>query len=346
MSNHDDSPLPLAGWSADMQAAIVEIGEIGSRLLIQHRGVSEMASQIADQWRLRDRLEDERAALGNALSTLHRIWAAIDGTREAMNRTGGDETPLPQSMGECADVIESGLPALQSDFMTIRQCALDMLRWERRFGHIDGSELANDYRAGYARLLAYAPIFRPRLEAMQSDLLQQSRASHAPPELQRLLAALNHYMAVMESARAFVKSVVSPPMDLMFQDTESFQEGWQLLDPSFRGRLATELNDCCQQLLYDAAGFHQLVENIQHPLPGGLSASVYVLPVDAWRMVFTMDEDPVFEQIIVTLLRVVRADELKDVLASLARVLYRDFSNGDGAPCELRSSSEQNKGAS
>jgi len=135
-------------------------------------------------------------------------------------------------------------------------------------------------------------------------------------------------------------------MDLMFHDTEFFQEGWQLLDPTLRGRLATELNDCCQQLLYDSAGFHQSVENIQHPLPGGLNASIYVLPVDAWRMVFTMDEDPVFEQIMVTLLRVVQADHLEDALTSLAHVLYRDFSNGDGEPCELRSRNQHSKGES
>jgi hypothetical protein len=337
VSQPDESPLPLERWSADMQAAIVEICEIGSRLLTQHRGASETSSQIADQWRLQDRLEEERAALGDALGTLHRIWAAIDATREFMNRTGVDETPLQQSMRECADVIDASLPLLQRDFMTIRHRALDLLRWERRFGHIDGSELPNDYRASYARLLAYAPVFRPRLEGMQSDLLEQSRASPASPQLQRLLTALSHYMAVMESARAFVKSVVSPPMDLMFQDTESFQEGWQLLDPTLRGRLATELNDCCQLLLYDSAGFHQLVENIQQPLPEGLNASLFVLPVDAWRIVFTMDEDPVFEQIMVTLLRVVQSDHLEDALTSLARVLYRDFSNDNGAPPDFRS---------
>jgi hypothetical protein len=339
VTKRHESPLPLEPWSADMQAAIAEICEVGSRLLTQHRGASEMSSQIADQWRLQDRLQDERAALGNALSTLHRIWAAIDTARECMNRTGVDETHLLQSIRECADHIDNGLPPLQRDFMTIRHCALDLLRWEQRFGHIDGSELPNDYRSSYARLLAYAPVFRPRLEAMQSDLLQQSRASHVSPEVQRLLTALSHYLAVIESARAFVKSVVSPPMDLVFQDTESFQEGWKLLDSALQGRLATELNDCCHLLLYDSAGFHRLVENIQQPLPEGLNASLYVLPVDAWRIVFTMDEDPVFEQIMVTLLRVVSADHLEGALTSLASVLYRDFSHDDPAPPESKSRS-------
>jgi hypothetical protein len=70
-----------------------------------------------------------------------------------------------------------------------------------------------------------------------------------------------------------------------------------------------------------------------------LNASLYVLPVDAWRIVFTMDEDPVFEQIIVTLLRVVPADHLEGALTSLASVLYRDFSHADPAPPESRNRS-------
>ena len=41
--------------------------------------------------------------------------------------------------------------------------------------------------------------------------------------MQNLITALNHYLAAVESARAFVKSVVDPPMELMFDDTVSFQ---------------------------------------------------------------------------------------------------------------------------
>lgn len=332
MSQPDKSPLPVEQWSVDMQAAIAEICDIGSRLLSQHRGASASASQVAEQWRLQDRLDDERTALGSALGTLHRIWGAIDAARDCLNRPGVDESQLLQSMRASLDAIEIGLPSLQRDFMTIRQCALDLLRWERKFAPLEGSELPNAYRASYARLLAYAPVFRPRLEAMQADLLQLSRAAHVPPELPGLLTALSHYLAVMESARAFVKSVVSPPLDLVFQDTQTFQDGWNLLDPALRGRLATQLNDCCQLLLYDSAAFHQLVQHIQQPLGEGLSASLYVLPVDDWRIVFTMDEDPVFEQIMVTLLRVVQADGLENSLASLLPMLYRDFSPGEGTP--------------
>ena len=102
----------------------------------------------------------------------------------------------------------------------------------RREVPIEGSELPDQYRASYSRLLDYTPLFRPWLEAMQRDLLQQSRHSAVSAEVQTMITALEHYMSAVESARAFVNSVVSPPMELVFHDTESFQEEWKLLDGS------------------------------------------------------------------------------------------------------------------
>jgi hypothetical protein len=100
-----------------------------------------------------------------------------------------------------------------------------------------------------------------------------------------------------------------------------------LLDASEQARLGTELNDCCQFLLYDPAAFDRSVQNIQQPLALGIDASIYVLPVEDWRIVFTMDEDPLFGQLIVTLLRVVRSDDLEHAIASLIQLLYRDLAS-------------------
>jgi hypothetical protein len=205
---------------------------------------------------------------------------------------------------------------------------LDLLRWERRFAHLEGSGLPDQYRAAYGQLLAYTPIFRPALESLQQDLLDRSNSSAVVPELQAFLAALNHYIATVESARAFVKSVVSPPMELVFHDTETFLKDWKTIDHREKAEIATELNDTCQFLLYDPASFHQSVRNIQSPLSDGVDASLYILPVDQRRIIFTMDEDPVFGKLIVTLLRLVPVDRLDTSVKSLIDLLYRDLSRG------------------
>jgi hypothetical protein len=313
-----------------MRTAVDEICQTGLQLLEVHSASNERSAHVADQWKLKDRLDDERRALGDAFRSLHRMLETIDDTRTLMKQEGSDESQLRQSMADCATVIESQLPPLQRTFLTIRHCALDLLRWARRFAPIEGSELPDQYRASYSRLLAYTPLFRPWLETMQRDLLLQSRDSPVSAEVQTMITALEHYMSAVESARAFVNSVVSPPMELVFHDTESFQADWKLLDASEQARLGTELNDCCQFLLYDSASFDRSVKNIQQRLAGGIDASMYVLPVEDWRIIFTMDEDPMFGQLIVTLLRVVRPDDLEQAIASLIQLLYRDLASDCG----------------
>jgi hypothetical protein len=228
-------------------------------------------------------------------------------------------------MRKCAETIETSLPELQQEFLTIRHCALDLLRWARRYAHIEESDLPDAYRARYAQLLAYTPIFRPFLESLQGELLQHDDGTPASPEAQQLVTALQHYSAAIESARAFVGSVVSPPLELLFQDTEAFDQDWQTLPAETQAQLATELNDCCQFLLYDVATFDRSVSSIHRSLSEELDAVLYVLPVDSWRIIFTKDEDPVFHQLIVTLLRVVDADDLDATIESLVEVLFEDF---------------------
>lgn len=326
MDTPNHSRLPLEQWNSDMQTAVDNIFAVGKQLLSVHRGASPKATEVAVQWNLEDRLEEERQALNDSVVMLRGVLTSIDAVWCLMNQAQIQESQMRQSMRECAKLIGATLPSLQRNFLTIRHCALDLLRWSRQFAEITESDLPDEYRASYARLLAYTPIFRPALESLQSDLLQRNANARVSDELQELLSQLTHYMAAIETVRAFLTSVVSPPMDLVFQDTHSFHEDWTKRGPEEQGLLATELNDHCQLLLYDAAGFHAGVQNIQHSLPQDLEAALYVLAVNNCRIVFSMDEDPVFRQIIVTLLRVVEVQDLEDTIASLLPILYRDFS--------------------
>jgi hypothetical protein len=327
VNTSDQISLPIERWSDDMRDAVAAICEIGERLLRTNQQASEKAAHIATQWRLAEKLGDERASLENVFATLRRILSSINATRQLMNKAKLDSSELRQAMVACADLVDASLPGLQNEFLVIRHCALDVLRWVKRFGKGNGIELASEYRSSYARLLDYTPIFRPFLEGFQKDLLKQTNSENVPTEVQRLLGSLNHYMAATDSAKAFLNSVVSPNLDLVFHETDAFVEDWQSLDIAIRGQLATELNDHCQLLLYDQAGFEDSVENIHRPLAEGVDASLYVFSVEGWRIIFAMDEDPVFQQLVVTLLRVVTADLLDPAIDDLVQVLYQDFSN-------------------
>lgn len=321
MPAFEDDPLPIDEWSAAMKAAIEQICDIGHKTLQTHRKASDKAAAIADGWQLETRLEDERVALGRLFENARRIVEAIELTRQVI-QSDAAETDQLDSIRECADAITESLPHIEHSFLEARHSALDLLRWTQQFSHIEESDLPAQYRASYARLIEYSPVFRPRSEAMQQTLLALSKDKVVHPDVRRLLSALTQYNSVSDSARCFVKSVVEPPMELVFHDTESFQNDWQACDAALQGHLATELNDCCQWLLYEPAKFDRCIQRVRPQLAGGIDASLCVLPVEDMRILFTVDEDPVFEQLTVTLLRAVPEHEYPRACESLIHDLY------------------------
>ena len=67
------------------------------------------------------------------------------------------------------------------------------------------------------------------------------------------------------------------------------------------------------------------VEAIAPPLVDGLEASLLMLPVANDRILFLADEDPVFEEISITLLRVVDAAQFEAARDSIVTSLYGTF---------------------
>ena len=323
-------PFPIDPWASEMQSAMERVSELGLQVLQQHREGNEKAAEIAEEWRLAERLQDEQDALARLFRSVREIMLALEHTRQQMYAGPSQESEAYASMRSSAEVIESRLSQIEQALLTVRHSALDLLLWADRWGHREGSSLPAAYRESYARLIAYAPVFQPRLEAMQDDLLALTRGSESAPQVQHLLSALVRYRGILQSARSFVRSVVEPPMALVFHETDSLRADWQHWDAAERSQLATEINDCCQKLLYDVAGFHAGVENLQPRLPADLDASLYALPVGPLRILFTVDEDPVFDQIMVTLLRVVDAESFGTVCAEVTQTLYRQLSD-DGA---------------
>jgi len=279
MDTPDPQQLPLKKWNSDMRTAVDDIYRIGGRLLKTHIQASARAAEIASQWKLAERLEEERQALNDSFALLQRVLKSIDEVRTRMRTDSRYDSQLREPMIQCAELIRTSLPLFHKHYLVIRHCALDLLRWTRQYAEIESSDLPNEYRTSYAKLLSYAPIFRPALEAMQSELLWRNGTARMSVEMQELLTQLTHYMAAVESTRAFVSSVVSPPKDLVFQETHSFQEDWMLRTPEEKALLATELNDCCQLLLYDHAAFDEAVHHVEHSLSQDLDAALYVLPV-------------------------------------------------------------------
>ena len=315
----DFSPLPLDEWKADMTTAVGTICSLGLEILNVHRSASAEAEEQARRWKLEERQKEEHEALLRLFDAAESINAKLDHAMQQLD---------DESFVAAAATIAEHLPCIETSFLIVRHAAQDLLRWTRRSGRIEGSTLPEEYRAGYARLVSYSPKFKPRFEAMQQKLLKLANTSDAEESVHALLSAITRYNGVLDSARGFVQAIVAPPLELVFQETTLFVEDWHTYPVEERSHLATELNDCCQFLLYDEAEFSQRVEEVRPQLPDGLEASLFALSVDTARILFTVDEDPVFGQLTVTLLRAVQADGYDEACESVIQALYSELTEG------------------
>jgi hypothetical protein len=114
-------------------------------------------------------------------------------------------------------------------------------------------------------------------------------------------------------------------MDLVFEATKGFEKDLDQLDKSERNRIIEKINEKCQLLLSDRRAFRRgLIQPCRLKLAIGFKSSLYALKVPAdWRVILAVDDDPIFDQILVTLLRVVRDAELTKAYQETAQVLYQ-----------------------
>jgi hypothetical protein len=314
--NAKQTALPIKEWGMAMQLAANNIYMLGSQLISSHRGSSERANEVCRNWLLVERQADEKVALNDLIRAAGDILNNLDNAMHGLT---------PQSMQSAADSIERNLPQIEDAFLTVRHCAQDLLHWAQRYGAQGDSSLESEYRASYEELISFAPIFKPRLESFQQVLLEMTTAAEAVAETRRLLSAITSYIGVVNTAHAFVRAVVSPPLDLVFKETEEFLNDLQKLPVRIRTQLASELNDCCQNLLYEPSAFYRTIKPVGYEQPEGIESSLVVFSHNHERVLLSVEDDPIFGQITVHLLRAVPLQEYDESCAAVIEDLQKEW---------------------
>ena len=296
-----------------MKTAIEAVQDLGLAIVKTHSEAGEDAAKACREWKLAERQAEEHAAMGQVLPMVADICRHLESVvRE----------PSTGEMVEAAGAIEHHLPALEGAFLKARHAALDLLLWTRRQGRLEKSDLPDRYRSSYAALSGYTPIFKPWLEGLQLELVEMTREERYGVEAADLLSALTRFNAFLDSARNFVKAVVDPPLELVFHETNLLAADREELAVELRAHLASMLNDLCECLLYDEEKFWSEVEELKVGLPGGLESSLLRFPVGSHHVLFTVDQDPLFGELTVTLYRVVQESELEGAISQIFEHLH------------------------
>lgn len=114
-------------------------------------------------------------------------------------------------------------------------------------------------------------------------------------------------------------------MELVFKSTRQFDKDLKKFSHLDRTFIVETINQYAQFFATDATLFYQ---KVYRPVPinlkDGLESSLYVLKVQRYiRIILTVDEDPIFDQVIFTLIRTVHRENLEKAFLSMAKSLYQ-----------------------
>ena len=116
-------------------------------------------------------------------------------------------------------------------------------------------------------------------------------------------------------------------MNLVFHSTEPFEQNLQQFDACLQEKIVQRVNEVAQAFIEDRRVFAlQARKPYKLKLSNGFDSSLYSIVVEPdLRVILTVDDDPLFDQTIVTLLRVVKRPDLHNAYTAVAESLYQNL---------------------
>jgi hypothetical protein len=120
-------------------------------------------------------------------------------------------------------------------------------------------------------------------------------------------------------------------MDILIESTRGFERDIDKLSEEQKAATIRKINDCASLFPIQKADVYRKL----HRLPlisviNGYESSLYTFKVSyKLTVILTVDEDPIFGQVIFTLFRVVKHDDLDKAYRSVAESLYQDLLHRD-----------------
>jgi mRNA-degrading endonuclease RelE of RelBE toxin-antitoxin system len=122
-------------------------------------------------------------------------------------------------------------------------------------------------------------------------------------------------------------------MDIKIESTKKFENDLSKLSEAERETVIKQINDCAELFFTHKASVYRKLRRLRLNLPSlanGYESSLYRLKVSQkLRVILTVDEDPIFGQIIFTLFRVIQHQDLYKAYESVAESLYQDVLHHD-----------------
>ncbi|MGA3699364.1 type II toxin-antitoxin system RelE family toxin [Enterobacteriaceae bacterium TYF_5] len=118
-------------------------------------------------------------------------------------------------------------------------------------------------------------------------------------------------------------------MELLFQETKSFEKDLRKLPEKLKEKVINSINEQSLSFVENQVANSQKIKRLaqsNHHLDS--DSSLYELKVDLnTRIILSIDDDPLFDQVIFTLYRIVSPKDFKVALKNISESLYQRSKN-------------------
>ena len=118
-------------------------------------------------------------------------------------------------------------------------------------------------------------------------------------------------------------------MDILIQSTKEFEQDLEAFSKPEQSNIIEKMNQDFQILLNDKNSLFEqknLAQMQTIKLTNDYDSSLYSLRINPKiRVILTIDDDPIFDRIIITLFRVVKSSEASEAYNSVVKYIYKDL---------------------
>jgi hypothetical protein len=126
-------------------------------------------------------------------------------------------------------------------------------------------------------------------------------------------------------------------VDILIESTKGFENDLTKLSEDERAAAIEKINDCASLFPTKKADVYRKLRRLRLPSNiNGYESSLYTLRVSrTLNVIWAVDEDPIFGQVIFTLFRAVKDEDIDKAYQSVAESLYQDLLHHNLATAQI-----------
>lgn len=119
-------------------------------------------------------------------------------------------------------------------------------------------------------------------------------------------------------------------MEILIESTNQFEQDLKKLTDKDKLLVINKINYSAQLFIEHKNAFYQKLTHLPLSYISDEESSLYILKSSPrLRIIITVDEDPIFEQTIFTLFRVVKSEDVGKAFATTAESIYQDLKHSN-----------------